>query len=264
MLVCSSSCRFHWKSDSRKLSLTLPMTWRKKRVKLLDRIRLRNMRGVNDVKWQGHAVLELRLAGSKGSSKSEGQRSGRTAGGPGGGQQMDIQLYIFSAADSGKSGLRPGLSCQGTNEPSAWTHLLPFKKTTNCWVKFWTAESHVCAKYHFHNYPPPKKNKKQQQIAFISGPGPTLYTLNKSAILNPPRCVCAGPWNSYGIQMEEPRRSPCLLRAAACQLGTVSLWEGFIHSGRRADLQVKYTEPTTWNTSAGAADKTANCGPCWH
>lgn len=63
---------------------------KKKCGKLLDRIRLQNMQGVNDVKRRGHAVLELRLAGSKGSSESEGLRSGCTVGVEGGGQQMGI------------------------------------------------------------------------------------------------------------------------------------------------------------------------------
>lgn len=124
MLVRRLTCRFRCKTNLRKPSLTLPMTRRKKNcVKLLDRIRLQNMQGVNDVKWRGHAVLDLRLAGSKGSSESEGLRSGCTAGRWGGGVNRWTYNCIYSAADSQVSGF--GSLLRAVTNLRAGTNLLP-------------------------------------------------------------------------------------------------------------------------------------------
>lgn len=46
---------------------------------------------------------------------------------------------------------------------------------------------------------PPKK-----QIAFIRGPGPTLYTLNKSAILNPPGVFALALGTAMGSRWRNP------------------------------------------------------------
>lgn len=123
MLARRLTCRFRCKSKLRKLSLTLPMTQRKKNcVKPLDRIRLQNMQGVNDVKWRGHAVLDLRLAGSKGSSESEGLRSGCTEEGRGGFNRWTYNC-IYSTGDSQVSGF--GSLLRAVMNLRAGTHLLP-------------------------------------------------------------------------------------------------------------------------------------------
>lgn len=61
--------------------------------------------------------------------------------------------------------------------------------------------------------------------------------------------VWTGTWHQYEFQMENFRRTLCLLKAAACQLGTVSLKESFIHTSRTGPEGYSYSAKTQ-NTSS--------------
>lgn len=117
-----------------------------------------------------------------------------------GGGSTDGHIIVFLAQQTAASQV-----C-GLGSPVRALMNLPLEpicchlKTKNCWLKFWTGyeqQSHTYVRSTTFTIIPPQK----KQIAFISGP---LYTLNKSAILNPPGVFALALGTAMGSRWRNP------------------------------------------------------------